>query len=1031
MKNKKQHTAKTVRLATIGILLVAAILILGTLWVGQAARRDTEKAVHSVSLLYLDELAGRREQVVASNLKNKVDQINVAIELMTDKDLSDEGHLRAYQARMKKLYKLEKFAFVDTEGLIYTSKGTQKNIAAYKINYREISEPEISVFNLDSHEKKVVIAVPTNGIEFMDKTLTVCFMEIDMAEMLQGVSMSSNDADVTFCNIYTNGGVALTNAVLGGLAEEDNLLEAMEKANFEGNYSYEKFISDFENCKSGVTSFTYNGIQETLSFVPVEGTNWLLTYLIRESVIADSIGDVSDDILNRSLAQSALATLILIAIFAFVIVQIRKTNRLTLEKEKSEVENKVKQEEMKQKLELQEKLLEEEQQRTQQDKLISALSSDYWSVYYLELDKDEGVCYQSHSDIDDGLKVGEYFHYLDAITKYANEYVTENYREDFLKFVQPAAIKKALSESRVISFRYTVMRHGHESYEVVRYAGVYHPDDEDYNDVHAVGACFTNVDEETRNSIAQNEALSNALAAAEQANKAKTAFLSNMSHEIRTPMNAIIGLDNIAINDPDISPKTRDYLTKIGSSAEHLLNLINDILDMSRIESGRLVFKNEEFSFSKLIEYVNTMFSGQCSDKGLDYQCHINGHIDDYYIGDNMKLRQVLINIIGNAVKFTPAGGKVELDVERTAQYDGKSTLQFKISDTGIGMSKEFIPHIFDTFAQEDSSSTNKYGSSGLGLAITKSIVEMMNGSITVDSEKGVGTTFTVTVTLLNAERSDDNSSFEIKPNEMCVLIVDDDPIACDHAVLVLEKVGISSEIATSGAEALEMIKLRHARREPYNLILVDWMMPEMDGIETTRRIRSVIGNESAIIMLTAYKWDDILDEAVTAGVDSFIAKPLFAANVVDEFKDAVKRKKKAAEKEAHNVDLSGKTVLVAEDVEINSDILKMVLQMREINSEVAVNGRIAVDMFSSHPEGYYAAILMDMRMPEMDGLEATRKIRSLERPDAKSIPIIALTANAFDDDVQRSLQAGLNAHLTKPVKPEALFQTLEELIQE
>ena len=1031
MKNKKQHTATTVRIATFGILFVAAILILGTLWVGQAAKRDTEQAVHSVSLLYLDELAGRREQVVASNLNNKVDQINVAIELMTEKDLSDEAHLRAYQARMKKLYKLEKFAFIDTDGLIYTSKGTQTNIDDYKINYKYISKPEISVFNLDSHDKKVVIAVPTNGIEFGGKTLTVCFMEIDMDEMLQGVSMSSNEADVTFCNIYTDKGVALTNAVLGGLAEEDNLLEAMKKADFENGYSYEKFITDFVSCKSGVTSFTYNGIQETLSYVPVEGTDWLLTYLIRESVIAENIGDVSNDILNRSLAQSALATLILIVIFAFVIIQIRKTNRLTLEKEKSEVENKVKEEEMQQKLELQQKLLEEEQQRTQQDKLISALSSDYWSVYYLELDNDEGVCYQSHSDIDNGLKVGEYFHYLDAITNYANEYVTENYREDFLKFVQPEAIKKALSESRVISFRYTVMRHGHESYEMVRYAGVYHPDDTDYNDVHAVGACFTNVDEETRAAIAQNETLSSALAAAEQASKAKTAFLSNMSHEIRTPMNAIIGLDNIALNDPDISTKTRDYLTKIGNSAEHLLNLINDILDMSRIESGRLVFKNEEFSFSKLIEYINTMFSGQCSDKGLDYQCHINGHIDDCYIGDNMKLRQVLINIIGNAVKFTPAGGKVEMDVERTAQYDGKSTLQFKISDTGIGMSKEFLPHIFDTFAQEDSSSTNKYGSSGLGLAITKSIVEMMNGSINVESEKGKGTVFTVTITLLDADRSNDDSNIDIKPNEMCVLIIDDDPIACDHANLVLEKVGISSEIATSGEEALEMIKLRHARREPYNLILVDWMMPEMDGVETTRRIRSIIGNESAIIMLTAYKWDDILDDAVTAGVDSFIAKPLFAANVIDEFKDAVKRKERAAAKEAHSVDLSGKTVLVAEDVEINSDILKMVLQMRNIDSEVAVNGRVAVDMFSSHPEGYYAAILMDMRMPEMDGLEATRKIRSMNRPDAKTIPIIALTANAFDDDVQRSLQAGLNAHLTKPVKPEALFQTLEELVVE
>ena len=342
-----------------------------------------------------------------------------------------------------------------------------------------------------------------------------------------------------------------------------------------------------------------------------------------------------------------------------------------------------------------------------------------------------------------------------------------------------------------------------------------------------VGACFVNVDAEVRKNMAQRQALSDALAAAEEANKAKTAFLSNMSHEIRTPMNAIIGLDNIALNDPSISDTTRGHLEKIGASADHLLDLINDILDMSRIESGRMTLKNEEFSFSKLLEAINTMFSSQCQDKGLEYHCRIKSEVDDYYIGDNMKLRQVLINILGNAVKFTPEGGEVELTVERKAKYEGKSTLRFTIADTGIGMSKEFLPHIFESFAQEDSSTTSKYGSSGLGLAITKSIVEMMNGNIAVESEKGKGTTFVVTVTLNDSSRTDtDSSAQEIVPSELTVLIVDDDPVACEHAKLVLEKAGIAAEIASSGAEAVEMTQLRHARMAPYNLILVDWKMP-------------------------------------------------------------------------------------------------------------------------------------------------------------------------------------------------------------
>jgi CheY-like chemotaxis protein len=395
-----------------------------------------------------------------------------------------------------------------------------------------------------------------------------------------------------------------------------------------------------------------------------------------------------------------------------------------------------------------------------------------------------------------------------------------------------------------------------------------------------------------------------------------------------------------------------------------------------------------------------------------------------------MKLRQVLINILGNAVKFTPEGGSVRFDVERIAQFDGRTTLRFRIADTGIGMSEEFLPHLFNAFSQEDSSTTSKYGSSGLGLAITKNIVEMMNGTIEVQSTKGEGSTFVVTVTLDDDTRSDSTEEGdEIHPTDMHVLVIDDDELSCEHARLVLEKVGIASETATSGAEAVEMVRLRHARREPYNLILVDWKMPKMDGIECTRQIREIVGSESAIVILTAYRWDDVLEEALTAGVDSFISKPLFAKTVIEEFKSALRRKN-IVRRSQRKVDLAGRRILLAEDMEINAEIMQMILEMRDMEVELAENGRIAVEMFETHPEGYYDAVLMDMRMPEMDGLTATRTIRALKRADARTTPIIALTANAFDEDVQNSLQAGLNAHLSKPVQPEVLYETLEGLIQ-
>lgn len=1027
----QQGTEKqSIKIVLIGGLIVTAILVLGTIWMGRSARTDNEKAVRTVSLMYLDELAGRREQVVSENLKDSIDNLETAINLMTAGDLKNEESLKEYQSRMRKLYNLEKFAFVNEDGLIYTADGTKDNIADYSFDYKTISGPEISILNLNSPDKKVIIAVPVQ-LEMGRDRLVACFMEIDMGRMLEGVSLSSSSGDTTFCNIYTADGVALTNTVLGGLAEEDNLIGAMERAEFEEGYSYESFTEDFRSGKRGEVSFTYNDIRETLSFVPIDGTDWRLTYLIRESVISEQIDSISQGVIIRSIIQSILTIAVLVIIFSFVISQIRQNAKLRLEKETADTESRIKEKEYERRLSLQQKLIEQEHHREEQDKLITALASDYWSVYYVELDSDRGVCYQEYEGLPGGLKDGESFDYLETFKEYAENYVTDQYRDEFLSFIRPETVKSGLLETRVISYRYMVRRDDKETYEMIKFAGVRHPEDRDDHIVHSVGVCITDVDAETRQSMDQSSALSDALNAAEQASKAKTVFLSNMSHEIRTPMNAIIGLDNIALNDPETPEKTKEYLTKIGASAEHLLGLINDILDMSRIESGKMILKNEEFSFPRLLESINTIFSSQCQNKGIDYQCYINGRIDDYYFGDNMKLRQVLINILGNAVKFTDAGGKVQFSVEKTAAFDGKSTLRFTVSDTGIGMSEDYIPHIFDTFSQENAASTNKYGSSGLGLAITKNIIEMMNGNITVKSRKGEGSTFIVTVTLTDSDRNDESKEFEINPSDMSVLIVDDDPVACEHAAFVLDEAGIASEAAHSGAEAIEMVRLRQARRQPYNLILIDWKMPEMDGVETTRRIRAIVENDSAIIILTAYRWDDVLDEALSAGVDSFIPKPLFAAQVLDEFRNALSRRNIIANAENEKAELSGRTVLLAEDMPINSEIMIMVLEMRGIKAELAENGREAVEMYTSRPEGYFDAILMDMRMPEMDGLEATRRIRASGRADSRDIPIIALTANAFDEDVQHSLQAGLNAHLSKPVQPDVLFETLESLIKD
>ncbi len=1019
----------TAKVLLIGGLIVFVIVFYGTIWIGRSAGRDTEDAVRAVSYLYLDELAGRREQVVESNLQSRINDLKTAVELMRPEDLSSMEKLQDYQTRMKRLYTLDKFAFVDQDGLIYTSQGTQDNIADYAFNYQTISEPEISILNLNTPEKKAIIAVPTD-IAFLDTKLKTCFMEIDMREMLSGVSMEAQENEATYCNIYTKDGIALSNTVLGGLSAEDNLFNALEQAQYEDGNSFEQVSRDFEEGRKGIVSFEYKGIRESLSYVPVKGTDWLLTYLIRESVISEEISSISRGIINRSILQSVLTVAAMLIMFAMVIIQNRNAARLTLEKETADAENRARQEEYEQRLRLQEKLLEEEKRRTQQDSMITAMAADYRSVYYVDLDQDDAVCYREDPEDMDQYKAGEHFPYQETFAAYAESSIAEPYREGFLNFIQPRTIREGLSKEPILAYRYLARRAGKEYYEMIRVAGVEQTGEkQSAEEIHAIGLGLTEIDAEMRRSMAQQQALSDALAQAKEASNAKTSFLSSMSHEIRTPMNVIIGLDNIALNDPEVPDKAKDYLKKIGTASEHLLALINDILDMSRIESGRMSLKHEEFSFSKMIEAINMIFSGQAAEKVLEYHCRINGQVDDYYIGDNMKLRQVLINILGNAVKFTPEGGRIDFTVEKKAQFDGKTTISFIISDTGIGMSPEFLPHIFDIFTQEDSSNTSRYGSSGLGMAITKNIVDMMNGNIEVESVKGEGSTFTVTVTLSDVLHKEAADAEELYPEDISVLIVDDDPIACEHAKLVLEKADFKAEIAASGAEAVEMIRIRHARQEPYNLVLVDWKMPEMDGVETTRQIRSIVGHESAVIILTAYRWDDILEEAVQAGVDSFISKPLFASVVLEEFRSAMKKKGVTGMKALRKAELKGRRILLAEDVEINAEIMVMVLETREMQADLAENGRIALEKFESHEPGYYDAILMDMRMPEMDGLEATRRIRALDREDAKKIPIIALTANAFDEDVQRSLQAGLNAHLTKPIQPDVLYETLENLI--
>ncbi|MEF9998969.1 MAG: response regulator [Lachnospiraceae bacterium] len=527
----------------------------------------------------------------------------------------------------------------------------------------------------------------------------------------------------------------------------------------------------------------------------------------------------------------------------------------------------------------------------------------------------------------------------------------------------------------------------------------------------------------------KNEALRDALIAAQQASTAKSEFLSRMSHEIRTPMNTIIGMSALAagcVNDPE---QVSEYLSKVGISARFLLSLINDVLDMSRIESGKVFIHHDEIPFEEFIKGVNSICYTQAQQKGIEYDAILTSYTEDIYIGDAMKLQQILVNIIANAIKFTPAGGKVQFMIHQEKIGQNEALMKFTINDTGIGINEKFLPQLFEPFEQQCSGSTTPYGGTGLGLAICNNLVNLMGGKINVNSIEGVGSEFIVEVKLGIQERSKQllQSNVQLHLEKLRALIVDDDIIVCRHTQEILQDMCIKADYVASGAKAVEVVREKWKRNSAYDIILVDWKMPDMDGIETTKQIRKIVGPEVTIIIITAYDWAAIEVEAKEAGVNMLISKPLFQSSLGLVFEKIYSEKERSLLPiKPYDYDFSGKRVLLVEDHLLNIEVAKKLLSAKHLEVEIAENGLRAIEIFAQTKVGYYDAILMDIRMPVMDGLTATKSIRQMRKGDATTIPIIAMTANAFDEDIEKTKDAGMNAHLAKPIEPQILYQTIQ-----
>ena len=529
----------------------------------------------------------------------------------------------------------------------------------------------------------------------------------------------------------------------------------------------------------------------------------------------------------------------------------------------------------------------------------------------------------------------------------------------------------------------------------------------------------------------QQKILQDALLVAQKANDAKRDFLSRMSHEIRTPMNAIIGMSAVAFNYLDDKKRTADCLRKITFSSKHLLMLLNDVLDMSKIENGKLNIRQELFDLKNLVTSLADINYGIATAKGLAFEIVISGFKDELLLGDSMRVNQILLNLLSNAIKFTPKGGSVRLEIRMLRSASDKIWLRFIVKDSGIGMKKEFLEHLYEPFEQADNGIARKYGGTGLGMAITKNLVAIMDGTIEVESQEGAGTTFMVDLPF-GVSKVDKKTAAEME--EMRVLVVDDDNDTCEHAVVLLKGMGVNVDWALNGFEAIE--KVRSACEDDgrcYDVCFIDWCMPELDGIETARRMRRYVGPDVLIIIISAYDWSGIEEQAKAAGVNAFIAKPFFASNLYNTLL-TVSRKPElgfSAVGNKETYDFGGKKVLLVEDNELNMEIASELLKFVNLQVEHAENGKVAVDIFRNSKEKEYALIFMDIQMPLMNGYDAARCIRSSEHPAAGTIPIIAMTANAFDEDRKKSNAAGMNAHLAKPLGVKRLIGTIEELCKQ
>lgn len=897
----------------------------------------------------------------------------------TDKspDKEDEEVIRQFISNSQKNWGFTDFYFLNNDGSYVTADGKTGEITGSLGSYRTFDEDNRRLFtaNISSGERQMFFAASAVNGTYMGFVYTAVAISYNNHDVGKMIDISSFYGDSESYIVYSDGDIMFSTDYD---KDTTNIISYIEKNRVIEESEIEQIKQSVSGNVSGMLQCTMDKKEYYIVYQPLTFEDGMMI-----------VGIVPKNIVNKNMRQVQSSTVVVMAgVFVvtllYVFFFLRQSNKKELQNKNIELEHR-------------EKVL---------DMLIKP-TDDIYIIFTRQYE----VKYVSPNTM--------------RIIGIDKELIRDNIHE---LMVSVSDNKVTLNDEMLDSIAKG------ESWETSRYLinqatkekkwyqeTIYHMPDE-------YGAGYILVLSDRTKERMAAERLQSALDSAKSANESKSMFLANISHDIRTPMNAIMGCADLLAKQAEDADKVREYAKKITSSGQLLLGLINDVLDMSKIESGKTSLNIAPFNLADLLEEISTVVSAQAKAKHQEFEIYASGIQRELLLGDRVRLGQILMNLLSNAVKYTRTGGKIKLNITALKQESGRyQKLRFEVSDNGIGMTPEFLKVIFEPFMRVENSATKKIQGTGLGMTITKNIVDIMGGNISVKSDLGKGSTFIVELDF-QIQKEDDERAFWKEHNIYRILLVDDEADICENIKNIMRDTGVDVSYATDGETAVGMFEQADSSGSPYNLVLLDWKMPHMDGIETARRIRDKAGRELPILILTSFDWSDVEKEAVQAGIDGFMPKPFFISVLKSRIESIVRSRKKSDMEEFQNLSISGMHFLVVEDYELNYEILKERLEIEGATCDIAVNGKHGVDMFEASEPGRFDAVLMDVQMPVMDGYEAARSIRSGNHPLAKTIPIIAMTANAFDEDIKKSLNAGMDAHIAKPIDINLLKKVVIEL---